>query len=72
MKKPSFTEENLNWDAFNGNSKQFTRVKNTGIKENNRPEQKPISSTIYKQQTSPQEIDTEVKILLKLLFYSIQ
>lgn len=72
MKKPSFTEEDLNWNAFNGNSKQFTGVKHGGIKENSRPEQKPISSTIYKQQTSPQQIDNEVKMILKLLFYSVK
>lgn len=48
VSKPSFTE--------NSN----TGVKNNGFQGNNRPQQKPIASTIYKEQPSPQNIDSEV------------
>lgn len=72
MAKPSLTEENLNWAAFDENSKQFTAVKNSNINVNNRPQEKPFASTIYKQQTNPQQVDNEVKILLKLLFYTVK
>lgn len=45
---------------FNG--KNNAGIKNGGIKENYKPEQKPISSTIYKQQTNPQQINNEVRL----------
>ncbi|XP_025406310.1 uncharacterized protein LOC112680434 isoform X2 [Sipha flava] len=45
--KPSLTEEQLNWAAFNANSN--TGIKNSGFKGNFRPEHKPIASTIFKQ-----------------------
>lgn len=60
MVKPSLTEEQLNWSVFNG--KNNAGVKNGGIKENYKPEQKPISSTIYKQQTNSQQINNEVRL----------
>jgi hypothetical protein len=60
--RPSLTEEHLNWNAFNGNAN--SGVKNGGPRENNKPEIKPIASSIYKQQTqSPQDINNEVIIL---------
>lgn len=60
--KPSLTEENLNWNAFNGNVN--SGVKNGGLRGNNQPEIKPIASSIYKQQTpSFQDINNEVRIL---------
>lgn len=59
MIKPSLTEENLNWSAFNGNSN--TGVKNSGIKEQHLNGQKPISSTIYKQ-TNSHYSNNEVRI----------
>lgn len=63
MTRPSLTEEHLNWEAFNGNTN--TGVKNGGFRENNRPENKPIASSIYKQKTkSPEDINNEVRILL--------
>jgi len=47
----------LNWNAFNGNTN--TGVKNGGLREN-----KPIASSIYKQQTkSSQDINNEVRII---------
>jgi len=49
----------LNWNAFNGNTN--TGIKNGRLRENNGPENKPIASSIYKQQTkSPQDINNEV------------
>lgn len=59
-KKPSITEEHLNWAAFHGNSN--TGVKNSGLKENNKQEQKPFASTIYRQQDSQQHLNNEVKV----------
>lgn len=59
--RPSLTEEQLNWNAFNGNTN--TGVKNGGLRENKGPENKPIASSIYKPQTkSPQDINNEVRI----------
>ncbi|XP_001951968.4 uncharacterized protein LOC100160261 [Acyrthosiphon pisum] len=56
--RPSLTEEHLNWNAFNGNTN--TGIKNGRLRENNAPENKPIASSIYKQQTkSPQDINNE-------------
>ncbi|VVC45038.1 C-type lectin fold,Low-density lipoprotein (LDL) receptor class A, conserved site,Kringle-like fold,SRCR [Cinara cedri] len=55
--KPSLTHEHLNWAVYNGNSN--TGVKNNGFKENKRPEQKPISSTIYNQPTDSKYINDE-------------
>lgn len=61
MTRPSVTEEHLNWAAFNGNTN--TGLKNGGVRENNRPENKPISSSIYRQTYTPQDISNKVRVL---------
>ncbi|KAL4149489.1 hypothetical protein QTP88_003430 [Uroleucon formosanum] len=61
--RPSLTEEHLNWNAFNGNTN--TGIKNGRPRENNGPENKPIASSIYKQQTKNlQDINNQNNVFI--------